>query len=388
MSSLEKQKHIDAYNAPGSDIFAFLLSTRAGGVGINLATADTVIIMDPDFNPHQDMQALSRAHRIGQSQPVLCFQLMTRHSVEEKIMQAGKKKMALDHALIDRMDTDDAGEDLEGVLRHGAEALFSENEREVIRYDNAALEKLLNRSQAAKPDAEDTSEEPNFSYGRIWSADKGAIEDGALEESDTPEALELHPSVWESILAQREEEAERERKLKEEVLGRGGRRRQVSRSGVEHRGRAATNVTEQNINYRTNAPQLFGLDPNELSDSDREENGRDSEDYSDHGAQNGAISEGNESSYSNRSPSPTPSPSPRATRRQPLREFKFNNAHLQKKRISIKSNPTYPSSNPPKSSPQRRSRTETEKRLGSEDDPPATPRSPKNPEDVLPTPRT
>ena len=234
MSSLEKQRRIDAYNAPGSDIFAFLLSTRAGGVGINLATADTVIIMDPDFNPHQDMQALSRAHRIGQSQPVLCFQLMTRHSVEEKIMQVGKKKMALDHALIDRMDTEDAGEDLEGVLRHGAEALFSENEKEVIRYDNAALEKLLDRSQAAKPDNENTSEEPNFSYGRIWSVDKGDFEEGALEDSGTPEAGELHPSVWDAILAEREAEAERERQMKAEVLGRGGRRRGVSpKSGIK-----------------------------------------------------------------------------------------------------------------------------------------------------------
>lgn len=233
MSSLEKQRRIDAYNAPGSDLFAFLLSTRAGGVGINLATADTVIIMDPDFNPHQDMQALSRAHRIGQSHPVLCFQLMTRHSVEEKIMQVGKKKMALDHALIDKMDTQDEGEDIEGVLRHGAEALFSENEREVIKYDDAALEKLLDRDQAAKPDAGATREESNFSYGRIWSTDKGTIEDGVLEDSNNPEPTELHPSVWDGILAQREAEAERERKLKEEVLGRGGRRRQVSQSATE-----------------------------------------------------------------------------------------------------------------------------------------------------------
>ncbi|KAI5284713.1 hypothetical protein KEM54_001125, partial [Ascosphaera aggregata] len=65
-SSLEKQKQIDRFNEKDSPYFAFLLSTRAGGVGINLATADTVIILDPDFNPHQDMQALARAHRIGQ----------------------------------------------------------------------------------------------------------------------------------------------------------------------------------------------------------------------------------------------------------------------------------------------------------------------------------
>ncbi|KAE8230651.1 hypothetical protein CF326_g4344, partial [Tilletia indica] len=61
-----RQKAIDAFNAPDSPYFVFLLSTRAGGVGINLTTADTVVIMDPDFNPHLDMQAIARAHRIGQ----------------------------------------------------------------------------------------------------------------------------------------------------------------------------------------------------------------------------------------------------------------------------------------------------------------------------------
>lgn len=227
MSSLEKQKRIDAFNAPNSEIFAFLLSTRAGGVGINLATADTVIIMDPDFNPHQDLQALSRAHRIGQRDRVLCFQLMTRSSVEEKIMQMGKKKMALDHALIERMDMDDAGDDLEGILRHGAEALFNDDEKkEVIRYDAASVEKLLDRSQADKPAEENGVDEGTFAYARIFSAEKGDVEETTLEDLDTPG--ELHQSVWDAILAEREAEAERVRKLNEETLGRGSRKRRVS----------------------------------------------------------------------------------------------------------------------------------------------------------------
>ena len=69
---------MEHFNAPGSTDFAFLLSTRAGGLGINLATADTVVIFDSDWNPQNDLQAMSRAHRIGQSQTVNIYRCATR----------------------------------------------------------------------------------------------------------------------------------------------------------------------------------------------------------------------------------------------------------------------------------------------------------------------
>ncbi|KAH6845042.1 PHD/FYVE-zinc-finger like domain-containing protein [Chaetomium sp. MPI-CAGE-AT-0009] len=222
-SSMEKQRKIDAYNAPDSDIFVMLLSTRAGGVGINLATADTVIILDPDWNPHQDIQALSRAHRIGQRKKVLCFQLMTVDSAEEKILQIGRKKLALDHLLIETMDNEEeAPNDVESVLKHGAAALFGEGKKkDAITYDSAAVDKLLDRSmvEETKTD-EDKSAESAFSFARIWANDEGALTEDLEETEQT-----INLSVWDQILQQRAEAARREAERTMETLGRGGRRR-------------------------------------------------------------------------------------------------------------------------------------------------------------------
>ena len=80
MTSRDMQ--IDAFMAQGSDKFVFLLSTRAGGLGINLTAADTVIIYDSDFNPQMDLQAMDRAHRIGQKNPVNVYRLITEHTIE------------------------------------------------------------------------------------------------------------------------------------------------------------------------------------------------------------------------------------------------------------------------------------------------------------------
>ena len=227
ISALQKQRRIDEFNAPDSSLFAFLLTTRAGGVGINLATADTVIILDPDFNPHQDIQALSRAHRIGQKKKVLVFQITTRSTAEEKIMQIGKKKMALDHVLIEQMDAEDnAGVDLESILRYGTEALFKDEDNEDdIRYDSASVDKLLDRSQMEDTlPGKDNSAESQFSFARVWANDRGALEEEALEDSSDHDA---DPSVWDAILREREKEVAEEAAAKAEAFGRGRRKRQT-----------------------------------------------------------------------------------------------------------------------------------------------------------------
>lgn len=251
MSSLKKQKRIDEFNAPDSPLFAFLLSTRAGGVGINLATADTVIIMDPDFNPHQDIQALSRAHRIGQKKKVLCIQLVTRASAEEKIMQYGRKKMALDHVLIEQMDAEDATDrDLEGILRHGAAELFDDDGEKDIKYDDAAIDKLLEASNVESTKAgADKSAESTFSFARVWA-------NNDFEESlhEVPEAEETapDPSVWDKILKERERVAAAEAAAAQQALGRGRRAKQVNYD-TDRMYNDMFVDTEQNVDY---APDL------------------------------------------------------------------------------------------------------------------------------------
>ena len=82
----ERQRVIDGFNAEGSHQFLMLVSTRAGGLGLNLATADTIVLYDPEFNPFIEQQAQSRAHRMGQKREVAVYQLVTAGSVEERIV--------------------------------------------------------------------------------------------------------------------------------------------------------------------------------------------------------------------------------------------------------------------------------------------------------------
>lgn len=158
-----RKQALDHYNAEGSQDFCFLLSTRAGGLGINLATADTVIIFDSDWNPQNDLQAQARAHRIGQKNQVNIYRLVTARSVEEEIVERAKKKMVLDHLVIQRMDTtgrtvlDKNGtnvnsanpfskEELSAILKFGAEELFKDEEEgdEELKCD---IDEILRRAE-------------------------------------------------------------------------------------------------------------------------------------------------------------------------------------------------------------------------------------------------
>lgn len=98
--SNSRQELLNMFNAPDSPYFAFLLSTRAGGLGLNLQTADTVIIFDSDWNPMMDLQAQDRAHRIGQKQVVRVYRLICSGTVEVKILDQANKKLQVDAQVI------------------------------------------------------------------------------------------------------------------------------------------------------------------------------------------------------------------------------------------------------------------------------------------------
>ncbi|ESN98569.1 hypothetical protein HELRODRAFT_101736 [Helobdella robusta] len=133
----ERQESINAYNQPGSTKFIFMLSTRAGGLGINLATADVVVLYDSDWNPQVDLQAMDRAHRIGQLKQVRVFRFITDHSVEERIVERAEMKLRLDNIVIQAgrlvdQNTHKLGKDeMLSMIRHGADHVFASKDSEI-----------------------------------------------------------------------------------------------------------------------------------------------------------------------------------------------------------------------------------------------------------------
>uniref|UniRef100_A0A6P7GKH5 Chromodomain-helicase-DNA-binding protein 6 isoform X2 n=1 Tax=Diabrotica virgifera virgifera TaxID=50390 RepID=A0A6P7GKH5_DIAVI len=125
-----RQAAIDRFSRPDSDRFVFLLCTKAGGLGINLTAADTVIIYDSDWNPQNDLQAQARCHRIGQQKMVKIYRLLCRNTYEREMFDKASLKLGLDKAILQSMNTSQGGKDagnrqlskkeIEDLLKKGA----------------------------------------------------------------------------------------------------------------------------------------------------------------------------------------------------------------------------------------------------------------------------
>jgi len=131
-------KSIDRFQDPDQGVFIFMLSTRAGGLGINLTAADTVIIYDMDFNPQNDKQAEDRAHRIGQTKQVVVYKLVTEHAVDYKICEKAVIKLKLDQLIIQS-----------GRMAKGTNALRKDEMNKIIEF---GLSEIVKLDGATRPD--------------------------------------------------------------------------------------------------------------------------------------------------------------------------------------------------------------------------------------------
>ncbi|EFA77978.1 myb domain-containing protein [Heterostelium album PN500] len=161
----DRQAAIDRFSAPDSDRFVFLLCTRAGGMGINLTAADTVIIFDSDWNPQNDLQAQARCHRIGQDKMVKVYRLVTRNTYERIMFDRASKKLGLDRAVLTKINSNGTNaapakeelpdkETIDSLLKFGVYAI-KEDDAASERFYEEDIDKILDRSTVVKQETVD-----------------------------------------------------------------------------------------------------------------------------------------------------------------------------------------------------------------------------------------
>merc|ERR1711997_468438 len=214
----ERGEQLKIFNEKDSDYFIFLLSTRAGGLGLNLQTADTVVIFDSDWNPHQDLQAQDRAHRIGQKNEVRVLRLMTVNSVEERILAAAKYKLNMDEKVIQagRFNNRSTGSERRELLQSILRADDQDEEEENETPDDEVVNQMIARSEAEFEKFQQMDIERRRQDAALGADRKPRL----IEECELPAFLLQEPEEEEEV-----EEREEEERRRELELGRGNRAR-------------------------------------------------------------------------------------------------------------------------------------------------------------------
>eukprot|EP01138_Halocafeteria_seosinensis_P010924 gb/GECG01011157.1/.p1 GENE.gb/GECG01011157.1/~~gb/GECG01011157.1/.p1 ORF type:complete len:1190 (+),score=197.09 gb/GECG01011157.1/:1-3570(+) len=184
--SEDRDQMMEDFNAKNSSKFVFLLSTRAGGLGINLYTADVVILYDSDWNPQMDLQAQDRAHRIGQTKQVRVFRFITESTIEEKIIERAERKLYLDAAIVQQgrlmeQNKQLSKDEMMQMVRFGADEIFRSDRAVVTDEDVDAIlargeEKTQQLNEKIKRDMSHNLS--NFSLDSASLADKSVYEIG------------------------------------------------------------------------------------------------------------------------------------------------------------------------------------------------------------------
>ncbi|XP_022381749.1 chromodomain-helicase-DNA-binding protein 1-like isoform X2 [Enhydra lutris kenyoni] len=197
-----EERHLAIKNFGQQPVFIFLLSTRAGGVGMNLTAADTVIFVDSDFNPQNDLQAAARAHRIGQNKSVKVIRLIGRDTVEEIVCRKAASKLQLTNAVIEgghftlgaQKPAADADLQLSEILKFGLDKLLSS---EGSTMDEIDLETILGETK----DGQWISEALPTVEGRVGEQEEGSKWEVRVEQMARPPELDMsdigpHRKSW------------------------------------------------------------------------------------------------------------------------------------------------------------------------------------------------
>ncbi|XP_053825641.1 chromodomain-helicase-DNA-binding protein 1-like isoform X2 [Vidua macroura] len=240
-----EERHLAIKNFGQQPIFIFLLSTRAGGVGMNLTAADTVIFTDSDFNPQNDLQAIARAHRIGQHKPVKIIRLIGRDTVEEIIYRRAASKLRLTNVIVEGgqfalgapKPQGTAELQLSEILKFGLDKLFSSEGSTV---QDVELENILGETKGGQwimdtvlPQKEENEEEDTENHMYVYEGkdyskepsreDKKAFDhlldlQKALIEETSKEGRALRNKANALLTGLREQSARRKHLLSEEEL--------------------------------------------------------------------------------------------------------------------------------------------------------------------------
>lgn len=244
IASGPRRMAINHFNAEGSDDFCFLLSTRAGGLGINLMTADTVILFDSDWNPQADLQAMARAHRIGQKKPVNIYRFVSKETVEEEVLERARNKLLLEYLAIQAGVTDDgkafreefnkkglkvdgptSAQDIQAILKVRSRGMFEQTDNQE-RLEQLDIDSVLENAEVTKTKVDDKI---NLSSGGInW--------DNWMQVHDVE--VDHNTLDWDKIIPQEQLDqikADEEKKKHDEYLAKVAEENAPRRATVKNR---------------------------------------------------------------------------------------------------------------------------------------------------------
>lgn len=196
---------VDRFNNPNYNRFVMLLSTRAGGLGLNLTSADTVIIFDSDWNPQNDLQAMARAHRIGQTRAVHVYRILTKKTYEMHMFHQASLKLGLDRAVLahqrqeegegnsSKMSQLDQANEIDQLLKKGAYDVFrDEDDSESQKFMETDIDELMARSSHKVTYGADSGK---------FSSGLGSFSKASFVSTDNTEDIDLNdPDFWQKAI--------------------------------------------------------------------------------------------------------------------------------------------------------------------------------------------